>query len=88
MSSTLYGPLDLWAQIILEIFPDQNRTAVSSPEVVARKNQVFVPQSSPPPRLTRASHHQKPTCLVFGPLREAVYSNLFFVTIVKCTRMH
>jgi hypothetical protein len=22
MSSTLYGPLGLWAQIILEIFPD------------------------------------------------------------------
>jgi hypothetical protein len=57
---------------------EQDRTPVSSPEVLEKKHRAFVPQSSPPRRLTRASHRQKPTCLVFGPLREAVYNDFFF----------
>jgi hypothetical protein len=57
---------------------EQDRTPVSSPEVLEKKHRAFVPQSSPPRCPTRASHRQKPTCLVFGPLREAVYSDFFF----------
>jgi hypothetical protein len=54
---------------------------VSSPEALKKKHWVFVPQSSPTWPLTRASQHQKPTCLVFGPLQApqgTVYSDSFF----------
>jgi hypothetical protein len=50
----------------------------SSPEVLAKKDHTFVHQ---PPlqnrRLTRSINQQKPTCLVFGPFRETIYSDFF-----------
>jgi hypothetical protein len=57
---------------------EQDRTPVSSPEVLQRKQRVFIPTTSPPRRLTRAAQRQKPSCLVFGPLRETVYNDFFF----------
>ncbi len=52
---------------------------VSSPEVVVKNIQTaFVPQSLSHRRLTRSARRQKPTCLVFGPLQKAIYSDYFF----------
>ncbi len=51
----------------------------SSPEIpIPKKNRLFVPPSLERRRITRSLQRQKPTCLVFGPLQEAMYSDFFF----------
>jgi hypothetical protein len=49
----------------------------SSPDKPLAKKRVFIPPSPERRRVTRSVKRQKPSCLVFGPLREVVYSDFF-----------
>jgi hypothetical protein len=60
----------------------------TSPEVATTIQQrpLFIPQS-PPHALIRSLRRtlKKPTCSLFGPYQETIYSDFFFVLIVKAT---
>lgn len=62
---------------------EQDLSPPSSPEVVRKKDRTFIPPQSPPRRLTRSKRNQNPTCLTFGPFREAIYSDFFFCSNCK-----